>query len=165
MGLGVRIQCGAGRVNVIFQPMDSVLPIPDSLEEAIPRFREFLRGQGWPDQVQWLASGTVLPSKKGYYWIKSRKSEEGINVARETYQEGVVLGLGISLEALCNSGSVTFAYVLRPVDRDEAERLFIRDLKLSLPLNPQPARVVKSSLLWSILNWLYELPFDTFPIR
>ena len=146
MGVGIGVQRRAGRVNVIFQPIDSVFYLfRNSLEEAIPGFREFLQGQGWPDQVQWLASGTVLPSKKGYYWIKSRKSEEGMNVARETYQEGVVLGLGISLEALCNSGSLTFAYVLRPVDRDEAERLFIRDLKLSVPLNPQPARVVKSS--------------------
>ncbi len=145
--------------------MDSALPIPDSLEEATLRFREFLRGRGWPDQVQWLTAKTALLSRRGHYWINSRKVKEGMDLARETYHQGVTQGLGISLEALCNSGSVTFAYILVPTDREEAERLLIAGLKLSVPVNPHGARVVKNSFLWWILHSLHELPIDTFPIR
>lgn len=165
MGLGVRIQCGGSSVNVNVREMASALDVPDSIEEASLRFREFLRRQGWPDQVQWLATGTALYSKKGYYWIKARKVEESMALARETYQQGVTRGLGIGLEALCNSGAVTYAYVFVPADRDEAERLLMLPLKLSVPLNPHPARVVKSSFLWWILHRLRKLPFDTFPTR
>jgi hypothetical protein len=133
--------------------MDSALPVPDSLDDAFLRFREFLRLQGWPDRMQWLTAGTVLFSKKGHYWIKSRKVGEGMTLARETYQQGVSRGLGISIEALCQTDSVTFAYVFVPTDQDEAERMLIRGLKLSVPLDfststtgGKPFAVVGSSL-------------------
>ena len=140
-------------------------PVPDPLEEAALRFREFLRTQGWPDQVQWLTAGTALFSKKGHYWINSRKVDEGVAYARETYQQGVKRGLGISIEALCKTEAVTFAYVFVPTDRAEAERLLISGLKLSVPLNPEPARVVGNVFWWWILRRLKELPIDTFPTR
>lgn len=145
--------------------MDSALPIPDSFEEASLRFREFLRSQGWPDQVQWLTAGTVLFSKKRHYWINSRKIDEGMILARETYQQGVKRGLGIGIEALCQTDSATFAYVFAPTDQDEAQRLLISGLKLSVPLDSPPAKLVVNPLRWWVLHWLHELPIETFPIR
>ena len=140
-------------------------PVPGSLEEASQRFREFLRSQGWPDEVQWLIPGAVLASKRGHCWINSRKVEGGMALARETYQQGVTQGLGISIEALCQTDSVTFAYVFVPTDQDEAERLLITGLKLSVPLTAQRARVVKNSCWWWALRRLHELPIETFPTR
>ena len=88
--------------------MDSVpSPVPDSLEEATLRFGEFLRAQGWPDKVQWLAPKRALFRKKGHYWINSRKVDEGVTFARETYQQGIKRGLGISIEALCKTKTLT----------------------------------------------------------
>jgi hypothetical protein len=145
---------------------DSVpFSVPGSLEDAMPRFRDFLRAQGWPDRVQWLTAGTVLCSKKGHYWINCRKPDEGRTFAHETYQQGVRRGLGISIEALCKTDAVTFAYIFAPTDQDEAERMLISGLKLSVPLNFQRAQMVANPFRWWVLHWLHDLPIDTFPMR
>ena len=136
--------------------------VPGSLEEASLRFREFLRSQGWPDQVQWLSTGRVILSSKGQCWINARSVDDGATLALKTYQEGVMRGLGISIEAFCKSDTVTFAYVVVPADQIAAEQMLIGGLKLSVPVNPQQARVVESSFLWWVLGRLNTMPIDKF---
>ena len=120
------------------------------------RFRKFLIAQGWPDQVLWISREDLLFDKKGVYWIKSGSGNDPLTVARKIYLEGVNRGLGISLAALCKSKTVTYAYVFVPTDHDEAARLLIGGLKLSISLNPRKARMVGNPLFWWVLRCLYQ---------
>jgi hypothetical protein len=141
---------------------DNPPSIPNSLEEATVRFREFLRTHGWPDQVQWVSERSFLIGKKGEYWIKPWTNDETLAMTRDKYLEGVKRGLGISISALCRTKSVTFAYVFAPTDREEAARLLIGDLKLSVPVDPCPARLAGNSFLWWFLRCLYQTHTDRF---
>lgn len=141
---------------------DNALSIPNSLEEASVRFREFLRQLGWPTQVHWVARENVLINKKSEYWMKGWSGEMSEALARDTYMEGVKRKLGSSLTALSKTETATFAYVYVPTDHQEAARLLISGLKLSAPTSPRRARVAGNPLLWWALRRLYQKHTDQF---
>lgn len=120
------------------------------------RFRKFLNTQSWPNQVHWVSKENLLIAKKGDYWIKSVPGDDALTIAREIYMEGVKRELGISLATLCKSKTVTYAYVFVPTDHDEAARLLIGGLKLSIPLNARKARMVGNARFWWVLRCLYQ---------
>jgi hypothetical protein len=135
-------------------------PIPGSFDEAIAGFREFLRAQGLPDQIRWVTQRSVLISSRGFYWIKFQNIADDLAIAHETYVKGINRGMGISINALCKTEANTFAYIFVPEDQEEAERLLIGGLKLSVPINIPKAKLIDNPFAWWALQRMYKMPIE-----
>jgi hypothetical protein len=156
-GLGVGYCDGQNGIESMYTSVnDSASLIPGTPDEAVVRFRVFLRENGWPEQVHWITRESVLISKKCEYWIKARPNHETQSILRATYLEGVKRELGISMAALCKIEASTFAYVFIPADQEEAERLMIDGLKLSTPASSRTAYLAKNSFVWWLLCCIYQ---------
>jgi hypothetical protein len=103
-----------------------------SFDEAVQRFRDFLREQGRARDLLWLTSDDVLIVGRACVARIPRESI-AIEKARKRYGEGVRRGLGVQILAFCAVGNLLGCQVSYPADRDEAERqLMPPGLKLSL---------------------------------
>jgi hypothetical protein len=91
--------------------------------EAVQRFRDFLRGQMWPDKILWFRADDFgrVPGKP--ITILRRPSGDGSADAETSYERGHRANLGVSLEAVCTLDGSTCAFVDFPADEREAELL------------------------------------------
>src|SRR4051812_47522423 len=91
-------------------------------DEALSRFRAFLRSQGWPTAIVWARAGDVIRDSSEVISIVRRQSGSD-SEARRTFEDGLGGGLGVSFEAVCTLGDETVAVVAFPADSREAELL------------------------------------------
>ena len=126
-------------------------------ERVAGDFRQFLRRQGYPEQVVWVEPGDVIVSDRNLYIRRSNPhaNEERVNRA---FDAGLRRGLGVLLAALCVTTDATCCYLWAPRDEDEAMRhLLPRGPKFSVPADRgRKGTVVASPVKWLLLRWKYR---------
>lgn len=138
-----------GKITV----MSAVLQnLPNSLDGAATQFSEFLRNNGYPGEVRWITSADVAVDQQGSFYVRNRP-QSSLKQAELLYRSGVELGLGIALRAVCADETTTFASILVPCDKGEAQYAMMgRGIKLSCPTVKRPTMVVGNLLRWWILK-------------
>jgi hypothetical protein len=91
-------------------------------DDALGKFRVFLRSQAWPTEIVWSRPGDIIRRSPASVAIH-RRDGDGDSHARDTFDEGCRAGRGVSLEAVCTLGDATVAIVAFPSDDREAELL------------------------------------------
>jgi hypothetical protein len=124
---------------------------PETLAEAIEKFKKFLSVQQWPETIRWLTPDNVLVDRRGQFWVRERGTM-AFEHAKLRYSEGVERNLGIALSAVCATDTETFASVFIPADDlDRQYHLMGCVLKLSIPTSRKSAVTVENRLRWWIL--------------
>ena len=125
---------------------------PETLAEAVEKFKKFLSAQHWPESIRWLTHDNVLVDRQGQFWVRERGTM-ALEHAKLRYSEGVGRNLGVALSAVCATNTETFASVFVPGDElDRRYHLMGRVLKLSIPTSRRSAFTVKNPLRWWILG-------------
>ena len=128
-------------------------PEPDypGFDEAEGRFRAFVRGQGVTDQLVHATTDDLLVP--GSQWFVRRTDPNRARTrARETYEQAVRQGRGVSLTGHCILNGALCVRVYGPVDDDEAERLmYPNGLKLSV-VKELPRAAFVGRIRWAALR-------------
>jgi len=128
-----------------------------TFENATLEFQAFLAQQGWPPQVFWIRPEDARLRRRRIN-VRSMSRDVGEAHAREVYSRAVSARLGVMLEAVCRTGGLTFARVVRPIDEDASSRgLFPDGLKLSVPVSPLEATIA-SRWTWPLLAMANHWP-------
>ena len=127
---------------------------PTDFEVAENKFSQFLRANRYPAAIRWINAEDLVCDRQGHCWI-GQNSRRGLETARQRYSDGLVKNLGILLQAVCASGTETFAVVFIPADKEDAQyHLLGSSLRLACPTQLRRATVVGNSLRWWVLNVL-----------
>jgi hypothetical protein len=90
--------------------------------EAVQRFRDFLRAEGWPMQVLWVREADIVRLPDPGIAVFLQGDDGGVERAERVFASARAAGLGVAMEAVCTLGDATCAVVAWPRDRDEASR-------------------------------------------
>jgi hypothetical protein len=131
---------------------------PRTFEGAQTRFCAFLRQNGIPENVHWLAPGDLIYSFKGEYLIRETSDEHAKQAVRKLYESALSEHFGTAMEALCFSNDRTFARIHIPADQRTAELCLLPPgvLKLSVPIHNPQVKLIRSMISWRLLNWRYH---------
>jgi hypothetical protein len=121
-------------------------------DEAVSRFKAFLRDRGAPSDIDWVTFPDVAWADARLY-VRPMRAGEAAEAARAKYEGAVPRRLGVKLGALGKARGVSYCYVYRPSSRVEAEYHLMPDgLKLSVP-DPLPeVSVVTDESAWERLR-------------
>jgi hypothetical protein len=130
-------------------------PQPDypSFDQAEDRFRAFVQSQGLTERFVYVTTDdlVVLGSR---WFVRRLDPDRARTTARETYDEAVRQGRGVSLTAHCLLNGSLCVHVHGPIDDDEAERLmYPNGLKISIPARPPIATAVSPLRLAALRRW------------
>ena len=106
-----------------------------AFEEAVVRFQQFLRGQGWPEAILWLNAACIVRQPGQPPLVGHHGSGDGYREAEGRYERGRSKKLGVLLEAVCTLAGRSCATVCAPSEAAEAEYLMYPSdggLKLSV---------------------------------
>ena len=126
-------------------------------DEALGRFRRFLKSEGGPTDLFWVFREDV--STWGCTdWIREPVPAENSNLAFAYYEFGRHQGLGVTLSCLCDVDGRAACFVWVPKDQSEAaDRFQAPCLKLSVhrgPIGPCRNGVsVRSYVSWQYRRW------------
>ena len=131
--------------------------MPESFDDAVASFREFLRKAGLPEQIIWISpiDAALIPGSALY--IKPQPPDIGVAHAREKYDLGIAAGRGVLFAALCKLRNATCCFVWFPNDADEAQRSLMPKsggLKMRAAAAEFRLRVksVRNSIFWKVLQ-------------
>ena len=126
---------------------------PNTLSDAEERFRTFLAAQNYPREICWLMPGDVMAGRNRHLWVRKRGAE-ATRYATHKYLVGLERNLGIELEAICATETVTFASVFIPeADLDAERHLMGRGLKLLSAVERNATSAVTNPIKWKFLWW------------
>lgn len=131
--------------------------MPDSFDDAVATFREFLQKTGFPKEIVWLSAEDAVLVPGRVLYLKPQAHEVGVALARERYETGMARKLGVLFAALCKLGDATCCFVWVPSDADEAQRSLMPKsggLKLRVPNEEFRLSIkrIRNSLYWKILQ-------------
>jgi hypothetical protein len=92
---------------------------PQTFEEAVSRFQEFLRKNGWSENLIWVEPTDLLLSGRGPIYVKLPVPAENLTHARERFTSGMSNGLGILFRTMCEVKNATCCYAWAPKDPTE----------------------------------------------
>jgi hypothetical protein len=129
--------------------------IRTSFDEAVTSFREFLRSQGWSDDLCWLARER-LTGHRCRYWVL-RPEELTSDSASRRFYEAARQGSGsIRLDGLAQVNGKTLCYVENYGGGSKMLNFGVRQ-------GPLEMKTVSSTFRWALLvimNWIRgESPF------
>lgn len=136
----------------------TALPEPRTFEEAVSRFEEFLRRNGYPPNLVWVEPTDLLLSGRGAIYVKLPVPAENLIRARERFGLGMNNGLGILLGTICYLRNATCCYAWVPKDHEEQQHhLMGNGLKLNATTDSRrTGRDVTSRFYWYLLNRRYQ---------
>ena len=136
----------------------TTLPEPHTFEEAVSRFEEFLRQNGYPPNLVWVEPTDLLLSGRGAIYVKLPVPAENLIRARERFGLGINKGLGILLGTICYLRDATCCYAWVPQDHEEQQRhLMCNGLKLSATTDSRRSgRAIMSHFYWYLLKRRYQ---------
>jgi hypothetical protein len=142
----------------------------ETFEAAVERFRNFIIANNCPPEIIWIRSvDTVFPPERVVY-VKFTVASTNVDLARETYEKGMVQKRGVLFSTLCELESATCCFVWFPKDADEAERnLMPADGSLKMSVRTDAPRVqgkaVRNPLRWKLLQKAYGKRASLFDSR
>jgi hypothetical protein len=128
-------------------------PIPD-FDAAVERLRGFLSDLGHPPgEPVWVFREDVSTRRRRVR-VKVPLSADNEGIARDRYEQGRRLGIGVCLDVFCRLGPAFCCTCWFVQDPEESARRLCSGLKLSVADALPDARPVRSRLAWSLLRWL-----------
>jgi hypothetical protein len=128
---------------------------PQTFEEAISRFKDFLRQNGYSTSLVWVEpTDLVLPGRRVIY-VKVPVPSTNFDRACHRFTSGMSDGSGVALGTICELQSATCCYAWVPKDRTEQqEHLMGTGLKLSAKTDYSriPGIPVTNSIYWQLLK-------------
>jgi hypothetical protein len=128
---------------------------PQTFEEAVSRFQEFLHQNGWSTNLVWVEPTDLLLSGRGAMYVKLPVPAENLIHARERFTSGMSNGLGILFDTICELKNATCCYVWAPKDQTEqGYHLMGRGLKLTVLADRarRTGKPVVRQLYWRLLQ-------------
>ena len=122
--------------------------------EAVDSFRAFLAREGHATEIQWVFREDIIHRWPKCY-VKVPLKCEVASIER-LYDDGILRGLGITLNMFCLLDGLPCCYVWLPKDKKVANyRMLNRCLKLSIPTESgcPTAIPIRSRLRWMWLKW------------
>jgi hypothetical protein len=137
-------------------------PTTTTFEDAANDFARFAESQGFPVRLLWITSEDIV-FWRGRYFVLIGDADTRRLQARAQFDMGIARGVGISLEGKCKANAWTICRVFVPHDDQDAQYRMIpkTGVKMSVAVNPKPAVLVKSSVLFGLLKWWRK---KTYPI-
>jgi hypothetical protein len=132
---------------------------PQTFDDAVSHFEDFLRHSGYSSTVIWVEpSDLVLRGRRAIY-VKVPVSSRNLERARERFVFGMSEGLGVTFGTVCELPNATCCYAWVPKDRDEQqEHLMGSGLKVSAKTDSSkvPGIHVTNSICWQLLKLRYR---------
>jgi hypothetical protein len=132
---------------------------PQTFEEAVSRFQEFLRKNGWSANLVWVESADLLISGRGAIYVKLPVPSENLTHARDQFTLGMSNGLGILFGTICELKNATCCFAWVPKDQAEQVRsLMGSGLKMSARIRSchTTGKAVNYRFYWLLLKRRYE---------
>jgi hypothetical protein len=128
-------------------------PIPE-FDAAVQRLRGFLAEVGHPPgDLAWVFREDVTTRRRRAL-VKVPLPPGNEQVARDRYEQGRGLGIGVCLSVFCRLGPAYCCTCWFVRDPEESARRLCGGLKLSVAENLPEARAVRSPLAWALCRWL-----------
>jgi hypothetical protein len=122
-----------------------------SFDDALVRFREFLRSQGRSGTVRWIFPEEVVFLRRKLY-LRPRPDGEALKVVRSCYERAQYLNAPMEIASLGDDGRVTYAFLFVASSCEEATNNNMESgVKFSLSNSPLSLRLVASGFLWKLL--------------
>lgn len=132
-----------------------MLTLKYTFEASVHEMSRLLSEEGYPSRIVWAQPGHVVYYRRQLY-VHVPNATVTAMVARSYFRAGFDQGLGLTVDAICQLDGVTYCSVFVPENLSQAYRLGLGrdDVRMSVLLEPVPARRVQNPLLWAVLRWL-----------
>lgn len=125
-----------------------------NFEEAEVRFQRFFESLEHPRELHWVFPHNALLFGSSLY-LRLCPKQGAREAIRGEYEEAREERIAIELSSIAYGAAQTFAFILRPRNREEATRHMIDEgIKLSAVEHGPRCRVVQSDLVWWLLRTL-----------
>jgi hypothetical protein len=144
------------RMSVTFSHGGGAMMIPSipDFDAAIQRLRCFMADLGHPpDELVWVFREDVSTHRRRVL-VKLPLPPGNGRVARDRYERGRGLGVGVCLDVFCRLGPSYCCTCWFVRDWEESARRLCGGLKLSVSSDLPAARPVRSPLAWAVCRWL-----------
>ena len=132
---------------------------PQSFEEAVSRFDDFLRQNGYSPTLLWVEpADLVLPGRRVIY-VRVPVPSRNLDHARRRFVFGMTEGLGVIFGTICDLPNTTCCYAWVPKDRrQQQEHLMGSGLKISAKTESSrvPGIYVTNVIRWQLLKLRYR---------
>lgn len=129
------------------------MPEPQTFDEAMSLFQDFLRKNGYSANLIWVEPvDVVLPGRREVY-VKLPTTVQNLGRARERFTAGMSKGLGVTFGTICELTNATCCYARIPKDLLEQERHVMGSgLKLHVLTDRLTGVPVTNWFRWQILK-------------
>ncbi len=132
-----------------------VLTLKYTFEASVHEMSRLLSEEGYPSRIAWVQPGHVVYYRRRLY-VHVPNTMITAMVARSYFRAGFDQGLGLTVDAICRLGDVTFCSVFVPENAAQARRLGLDkdEVRMSVLIDPVPAKRITNPLVWALLRWL-----------
>lgn len=132
-----------------------MLTLKYTFEASVHEMSRLLSEEGYPSRIMWVQPGHVVYYRRRLY-VHVPNTMLTAMVARSYFRAGYDQGLGLTVDAICELDGATCCSVFVPENQAQAHRLGLAkdDVRMSVLLEPVPARRIHNPLLWAALRWL-----------
>ena len=133
------------------------MPEPQTFDEAISLFQDFLRQNGYSANLAWVElAAVVLPGRREVY-VKLPTTVQNLGRAHERFTLGVSKGVGVTFGTICELPNAACCYVWIPKDLLQQERHMVGSgLKLHFLTDRLPGIPVTNWLRWQVLKFRHR---------
>jgi hypothetical protein len=119
-----------------------------TFDQAIEKLAAFARSQVVSDSLIFITPEDII-LYRGIIYIKIGNEKRARQISVQIYNQAVAKDMGVMLGILCTLNNGSCAFVGRPKDENEAERLlYPRGLKLSIAKNIKTGQSCRSIRWW-----------------
>jgi hypothetical protein len=95
--------------------------LKEDFDKVLPRFKDFLRSNGFPPHLVWLTHTDVLLTGSELLYVRYSDPQLAEVAARGTFEKGSRRGNGLLLKGLFSKEDITYSCIWVPEDREEAQ--------------------------------------------
>jgi len=133
------------------------MPEPQTFDEAISLFQDFLRKNGYSPNLVWIEPADVLIPLRREIYVKLPVSRNSVDRARALFTVGMTKRLGVRFGTVCALRNATCCHAWVPANQAEHEsRLMCHSLKLQANTDHLIGTEVKNWLRWQFLKLRYR---------
>ena len=132
-----------------------MLTLKYTFEASVHEMSRLLCEAGYPARIAWLQPGHVVHYRRRWY-VQVPHPRLTAMVARSYFRAGFDQGLGITVDAVCRVGNVTYCAIGVPANPAQSRRLGLApdEVRMSVLVEPLTARCVTNPAWWALLRWL-----------
>jgi len=124
-------------------------------DQAVARYQDFLASLRLPGEIQWIFREDISVKYWGRTWVRVPIPAINLVCARQLYDVGRQRDIGVLLNLFCILNQTACCYVWIPNNEEEANRMLLRGLKLSVPNSPRIAKQLRRRTLVTVTHFLH----------